>query len=240
MVVSFNWEKVVIGNNLAAVIHAYENGWPIIFNSEPQFFMFDRLEDGNLKHVLWQDITSKISIAGLNPFGNKATSLRIKDDNIEVICTNKKYNVHYKNIIFFDDKNIDNFPFKKIEIEKLKICDWYRVTSGTNHEHWIIEDDNDFAGTIYFHPKVTLPKYKDCVVQSFIPAQTLEDVNHTPAMVRLKTIDMMTKAGIKGTKHTKTYYYPIKMKFLERQVFEIKEEFRQEKDNYILDTREFK
>ena len=50
----------------------------------------------------------------------------------------------------------------------------------------------------------------------------------------------MTKAGILGTKHTKTYRYPIKMDFLERQVFKIKEEIVKTKDNYRLDTRELK
>ena len=213
---------------------------PIIVNSEPKFFMFDRLEDGSLRHELWQNIISRISISGLNPFGNKVSSLRIKEENIEVICTNKKYNVLYENIVFFNDENIDDFPFKKIKVEKVKVCDWYRVTSGTNHKHWILEDGNDFAGTIYFHPKITLPKYKDCVVQSFVPEQSLTDVNHAPAIVRLKAIEMMERAGIKGTKHTKTYHHPIKMEFLERQVFEIKEEIEQKKDNYVLDTREFK
>ena len=59
-------------------------------------------------------------------------------------------------------------------------------------------------------------------------------------MSRLKTIDVMTNAGILGTKHTKTYRYPIKMDLLERQVFKIKEEIVDKKDNYMLDTREFK
>ena len=50
----------------------------------------------------------------------------------------------------------------------------------------------------------------------------------------------MTNAGILGTKHTKTYRYPVKMKLKERQVFKIKEQIVKKKDNYILDTREFK
>jgi len=50
----------------------------------------------------------------------------------------------------------------------------------------------------------------------------------------------MTAAGILGTKHTKTYRYPVKMKLLERQVLEIKNEIVEQKDNYTLDTREFK
>ena len=68
----------------------------------------------------------------------------------------------------------------------------------------------------------------------------LNHVDFSSTMARLKTIDVMAKAGILGTKHTKTYRYPIKMDFLERQVFKIKEEIVKTKDNYRLDTRELK
>ena len=59
-------------------------------------------------------------------------------------------------------------------------------------------------------------------------------------MSRHKITDVMTQAGILGTKRTKTYRYPIKMQLIERQVIEIKKEIVKEKDNYILDTRELK
>ena len=118
--------------------------------------------------------------------------------------------------------------------------DWFRVTSGTNHDHWLLETDDDFVNKIYFFPKITLPKYKDCVSESIISEKKLNHIDYTSTMARLKTIDVMATAGILGTKHTKTYRYPIKMNFLERQVLEIKKEIVKQKDNYILDTREFK
>ena len=240
MVAEFYWENVVIGTSLAAIIDAQKTNCPVLFNKEPAFFKFKKLNSGEFEHEKWQAVASDLALRGLNPFGDKITSIRINQNQIEVFCKNKKYVVGYKNIKFFDEDNIENFPFSRIGVENYRVYDWFRVTSGTNHDHWLLETDDDFVNKIYFFPKITLPKYKDCVSESIISENDLEHVDYTSTMARHKTIDTMTQAGILGTKHTKTYRYPIKMEFIERQVFKIKQEILKEKDNYVLDTREFK
>jgi len=240
MAAEFTWDNVVIGATLSAVIYAQKMNYPILFNRPPALFKFKKLASGELEYEKWQDIASDLSLRGLNPFGDKITFIRIKEDKIEVICHNRKYAIFYKNIKFFDDENIENFPFDKIGIKNYHVCDWFRVTSGTNHDYWTLEDENDFVNKIHFFTKINLPKYKDCVAESFISQKNLNHVDYTSTMARLKIIDIMTRAGILGTKHTRTYHYPIKMQALERQVFKIKEEIVKEKDNYILDTREYK
>jgi len=240
MAVEFTWDNVVIGTTLSAVRHAQKTNCPILFNKEPDFFKFKKLFSGEFEHEKWQDITTDLSLRGLNPFGDKITFMRINEDTIEVICHNRKYAIFYKNIKFFDDENIENFPFDKISIKSYCVCDWFRVTSGTNHDYLMLEDEDDFVNRVYFFPKINLPKYKDCVSMSFISQEDLSHVDYTSTMARLKTIDIMTKAGILGTKHTRTYRYPIKMQLLERQVFKIKEEVMKEKNNYTLDTREYR
>jgi len=239
MVVEFKWDDVIIGSTLAAVIHAHKRGLPILFNRSPCFFKFKKLPSQEYECEVWQSIASKLALRGLNPFGDKVSFLRINPETIEVICHNRKYVIYYKNIKFFDDENIENFPFKAIDIKNYHVSDWFRVTSGTKHDHWFLDDNSEFVKKIYFFTKITLPKYKDCVAESFIDPARLNDVEYTSTMARLKTIAMMKDAGILGTKHTRTFRYPIKMELIERQVFKIKEEVLEEKDNYILDTREF-
>lgn len=240
MAVEFRWDSVVVGTSLNAISYARESNFPVIFNKEPAFFKFKKLKDGHYEYEKWQELASSLSIDGLIPFGDKITSIRVKDDGLEVYCNIRKYFVHCKNIKFFDDDNIENFPFDGVNIRGYHVCDWFQVTSGTKHEYWSLEDDNNFVKSIHFIPKITLPKYKDCVSESFIEKDKLNHVDYTSTMVRHKTIQMMKEAGIVGTKHTQTYYLPIKMKFLERQVFKIKEEIVKKTNNYILDTREFK
>ncbi len=240
MVAEFYWENVVIGTSLAAIIDAQKTNCPVLFNKEPAFFKFKKLNSGELEHERWQAVASDLALKGLNPFGDKITSIRINKDTIDVFFGIRKYIIHYKNIKFFDDNNIENFPFHKVGVKNYHVYDWFRVTSGTNHDYWFLETGDDFVNKIYFYPKVTLPKYKDCVSKSIISKDNLDHVDFTSTMVRHKTINIMTEAGILGTKHTKTYRYPIKMNFLERQVIEIKNEVVEEKDNYILDTRELK
>ena len=240
MAVEFEWDNVVIGSTLSALKHSISNQCPIIFNKEPCLFSFRKLSNGQYEHEEWQNTASLLSFKGLNPFADKVSSLKINSDTIDVFCGNKKYAVKYKTIKFFDDENIENFPFDKIEVKNYRVYDWFKVTSGANHPNLMLESDDDFVRKVYFFPKINLPKYKDCVTESFLAEEHLQHVDYTSTMSRLKTIDLMTQNGILGTKHTKTYRYPIKLDFLERQVIEIKKEIIQKKDNYVLDTREFK
>ena len=240
MAVELKASTLVIGTSLAAVDFAKENDCLVLFNTEPSFFTFSNTSQGTKEYEQWQDIASHLSIKGLNPFADKISSLRINKEAVDVFSRNRKYAVAYENIVFFDDENIENFPFDEVPIKNYRVCDWFKVTSGTKHDHWVLKTEEQFVNKIYFHTKITLPKYKDCVSESFLMKDELQHVDYSSTMSRLKTIDVMTKAGILGTKHTKTYRYPIKMEIKERQVFKIKEEIVETKDNYSLDTREFK
>jgi hypothetical protein len=240
MAVDLRSETVVIGTSLSALEYARKTNSIILFNNEPSFFSLRKLENGDFEHERWQTTASSLSFDGLNPFADKISLLRVKEESLQVVCHNRKYNVLYDKLVFFDDENIENFPFDKISVLNYRVCDWFKVTSGTKHEHWLLETDDKFVNKIYFQAKITLPKYKDCVSESFLTTEEVNHVDFSSTMARLKTIDVMTKAGILGTKHTKTYRYPIKMDFLERQVFKIKEEIVKTKDNYRLDTRELK
>lgn len=237
MAVEFIWDNVVIGTTLSAVTWAEKMKCPILFNKDPSFFKFHKLQCGSYEYEKWQEVASNLAIQGLNPFGDKIGLIRIHENKIDLICHNRKYIIYCNNIRFFDDENIENFPFEKINIESYRVCDWFRVTSGANHKYDILEGEEDFVKKIYFVPKINLPKYKDCVVESIIHPQHIEHHDYTSTMVRLKTIEIMNKNGIIGTRHTKNYCYPIKMTLNERQYFKIKESVFKQNASYTLDTR---
>tara|TARA_Y100000296_G_scaffold62166_1_gene72140 strand:+ start:593 stop:1324 length:732 start_codon:yes stop_codon:yes gene_type:complete len=240
MVVDFEWDSIAIGTSLGAMESAFESGSPVLFNREPYFFEFEESDDGEAKKKKWQRLASAIAIRGLNPFGNKITSIRINDGYLEVICSTKKYKVSYNKIIFFDDENIENFPFERLKYNKYNIYDWFIVRSGASHEYNFLEGTDSFVKKIYFFSKINLPKYKDCVSHSIVEKDNMENFDFSPTMTRMKTINMMKEAGVKGTQHTRTYRYPIKLEFIRREVSRIKEEIFKENGIYILDTRESK
>ena len=240
MVVEFEWDNVVIGTSVAAIEYAFETDSHILFNTEPYFFEFEKPIKGEIQKDKWQSLASKVSIRGLNPFGNKITSIRVNDKFLEVICGTKKYKVFYKKIMFFDDENIEGFPFEKLKWSKYNVYDWFIVRSGANHSYDFLERKDDFVKKVHFFNKINLPRYKDCVSHSIIKKKDIEDFNFSSTMTRMKTINIMDEAGIKGTKHTRTYRYPIKLEFVKREVSKIKEEIFKESSNYTLDTRRLK
>ena len=240
MVISFEWDNVVIGTSISAMNHAFKADSHILFNREPYFFEFSESCDSNIEKENWQRLASDVALRGLNPFGNKVTSIRINDEFLEVICGTKKYKVFYKKIMFFDDENIEGFPFEKLKWNKYNVYDWFIVRSGANHLYNFLEGKDNFVKKIYFFNKINLPKYKDCVSHSIIKKKDIEDFNFSSTMIRMKTINIMDEAGIKGTQHTRTYRYPIKLEFVHREVSKIKEEIFKESGNYTLDTRKLK
>jgi len=106
MAVEFTWDNVVIGSTLSAVTWSQKMNWPVLYNKEPAFFKFKKLMSGEFMYDRWQQIVSDLSLRGLIPFGDKISSIRINQDEIEVFCGIRKYIIFYKNIKFFDGDNI--------------------------------------------------------------------------------------------------------------------------------------
>ena len=98
MVVEFAWDNVVIGSTLSALKFSLDNQYPILFNREPDLFSFRKLSNNKPESEVWEKIASRLSIGGLNPFGNKISSIRINSDTIDIFCKNKRYAVYYKKV----------------------------------------------------------------------------------------------------------------------------------------------
>jgi len=237
MAVDFEWDTVTIGTSIEAMEYAFNEGTPILFNQQPYLFEFEDSPPGETKKERWERLASDVAMRGLNPFADKITSIRVEENSLEVICGTKKYKVFCKEIIFFDDENIENFPFNKLEFKGYHVYDWFIVRSGASHEYDFLESGDDFVKKIYFFSKINLPRYKDCVSCSTIEKDKIDDFDFSSTMARMKTIGIMEKAGIKGTQHTRTYRYPIKLEFIGRKVVKIKEEIFLQEGIYTIDSR---
>ena len=107
MAVDKKADCVVIGTSLAALEYAENNDCLILFNAEPAHFSYKKLLNGDYEYDRWQDCASRLAFDGKNPFGDKISQLRIKEEHIQIICHNRKYNVFYDSIAFFDDEKLE-------------------------------------------------------------------------------------------------------------------------------------
>ena len=112
---TYEYENIVIGSRLNAVMYAFLNNYPLLLsNYEPplpfELFPHDVNLDnfnvnkaeinltttngiekfGNPKSELWKRLCYSLSLSGLMPLSNNASSMRIEDDVLKVYISNTK------------------------------------------------------------------------------------------------------------------------------------------------------
>ena len=235
----YNLNKVVVGNNLDAIIYAYKTSSHILFNNMASIFSFDallheidlgdiRFDKGVFELEAWERLSYMLNMRGLHPFGNNIESIRVNLDENEISMSSKFFSgqkLRFSTLHVFDTDNVHGLPFPDFEIEKYRVFDWYAVKSGTKHEYDYLYDDSEFVKKIHFYlsPRIAGNKqYKDLVAESFLTKKQLNDVNYSDSISRLKILQMMKGAGIKGTGHGNGYNLPLKIELQKREVLPIK------------------
>jgi hypothetical protein len=201
----FHFDKLNIGGSLTALLHAYKTSTPIIideprppFELEPcptewdlSFLGFSPEKQIN-KIYFFERLAFLLSMAGLVVFPNNIQTIRYKGDHVVVVTTGKRrINVFSKELLLFDEKKED----------LLTIHDWFDVKSGANHDLQIITDNDGLCSEVIFYPSTrsSVPKsVKDLCVVSKISPEEIDNIEYSPAYVRLKTLHMMNTAGIRG------------------------------------------
>jgi hypothetical protein len=179
--VKFDYEKVVIGSSIEALLYCYYNNVPFVcakMESPDRFSYFDYEFDlsifqldnsttilttfpptdesrGTPKSVLWEHLYFCLSLAGLNPLADKVSSIRIEDNRIRVFTYKaRSATINANKVIVFNPTGISGMPSPKIIPEKkYKVYDWINVRSGLKHKYDLIQDpDADFVQKIFFYP----------------------------------------------------------------------------------------
>lgn len=226
------FDKLVIGGSLTAVLYAYKNNLPIIVDIPHAPFQFDYCpEEWDLSFIgfskaiqhrksqVWDRLLFIMAMAGLVIFPNNIQSFRLDNGQIIVITLdNKRIEVEYNEIVEFD----------KEKGEDVIVYDWFAVRSGATHEYDVLADPNsDFCHTLLFHPstrKSTRKEIKDVCSISTLPEKELHLAYHSETYSRLKTIQMMKDAGIRGqsngyNKYGKQLHYAIKIEHMYRELY---------------------
>ncbi len=252
--INIDCDELVIGSSLEALAYCCLNNVPLVCShlSPPHHFEsfeiqddlsvfcvenisrtintnFGEIKEGINKLWLWERLFFYLSVAGLCPLTDKATSLRITGNTLKAPTANARLaKFNFNTLTVFDDNNVFGLGESTIEEEKIKVYDWFKVRSGMKHNYDRLEDTTDFVNHILFYSSDRIAgehNFKDAIAVSFLTKEQLDDFEYSDINARFKTLYMMKEAGIRGARNgrdmnnkDKYKYYAIKIENTSREI----------------------
>ena len=223
----FEFEEIVVGSNLQALLFAFNRGLKIIFTEPQRPFRFDyfspdldlscvKLEHssrtlktfgddiivGIPKNALWERLLFFLSLKGKVPLSNLCKSMSLYDNNL--ICSNeyaKISEIRFDKCYFFGDKKCSGLTQKKVANPVYLCYDWIAFNRGGKHEIDYIKMDDDFVSEVWFYPSDRIdgePPVKDACVFSRIKVEDILNFDYSETMARFKLVSEMEARGMKG------------------------------------------
>jgi len=225
--VPLEYDAIVVGSSLSAVIFAFNNDYPIFFTRPDRPFRFDYLEEGLdlsclkipraaktlttfdgekkvgvTKELLWERMLFLLSLKGKVPLSNFCSSMRWDGKNIVCASEYKRIlNISFDVCYFFGDDGCH----KLVDYEKTKnnfvVYDWVAFNRGGKHEIDFIETKDDFVSEVWFYPSDRIDgktAIKDACAISCLNEDQLLNFDYSETMARFKTVYEMEHRGMKG------------------------------------------
>jgi hypothetical protein len=246
--ISFSYKKIVIGSSLNALLYSFLNNVPFVYVSidtphrfahftAEQDLSFFGLENkshtlasptstkvvGSSKDILWEKLYFYLTLAGLNPVADKASSIKIGDKELKVFTHKARMaKINFEELIVFSDEGVSGLPTPTETPEKkYKVYDWFDVRSGMKHGFDWLDGDSDFVKEILFYPTERVDGnqvFKDAVSVSYLTEAQLHSFDYSDINARFKTLKMMKAAGIRGARNgrdmldkSRYKYYAVKI-----------------------------
>jgi len=222
------YDNVVVGSDLDAVLYAFVNDYPIFYTVPRQPFRFDYFEpkvkldflgiphekrrhncvdtkfiSGIPKTLLWERLLFLMSMRGLVPLSNLCQRMRCT--NNEIMFSNdysKILEVNFNNCHYFGDDNSAGFIKRAKLDEQQYICyDYIAFNKGGKHEIDLIHTGDDFVSEIWFYSSDRIDgntPVRDACAVSKLTKQQLLDFDFSQTMARFKTMQHMKDNGMRG------------------------------------------
>ena len=235
----FHWKNVVIGSDLNAILQAYKTSSFVIIGNHTDVFIYDTIRANCNLGKLTQHVSElhardsllyKIFNAGRNPFGDKVEAVYLEEENmlsVKIKNVQERVKVKFEKLDIFDMMNAFYFPQEfNEEIKEYRVFDWFDVKSGMKHDIESLEDTTNLAKKIHFFKTRRIPgsNFKDLVSESVLTPKQLYDINYSDSIVRLKVMEMMKDAGIRGAKNGPNNYLSVDIRLDRRQILPVKKE----------------
>ena len=224
----FEYDKIVIGSSLTAVLYAFSNNYPIFYTQHARPFRFDYLPPGQdlmclklgdqakslttpegvkligqPKELLWERLLFLLSLDGKSPLSGVCRSIRYNGDT--VVCSNEYSKImefRFNECYYFGDQGSTGFIEQKALDEDTYICyDYIAFNKGGKHEVGYIKTADDFVREIWFYPSDRIDgntPVRDACAVSRLTKTELQDFNFSETMARFKVIYEMESRGMKG------------------------------------------
>lgn len=227
--------NIVIGSSLRALIYCLQYNHKLLYTQVKVPSMIDSpvtfLGKRYAPLDLWNRIYFILSIQGNILFSDKVDSLRLEGSSISVFSKRaRKYQLEFEKIFIFDDHKLTGFPNEcQAPPEKVyEVRDWLSVRSGMKHDHDALYSGDSFVKEVIFYYTDRVDgdhKLKDAVAISYLTDEQMSEYEYSDINARFKTVHLMKKAGIRGTRNGRDQknknrykYYAIKLENQYREV----------------------
>tara|TARA_B100000575_G_scaffold294027_1_gene307631 strand:+ start:2092 stop:2970 length:879 start_codon:yes stop_codon:yes gene_type:complete len=224
---NLEYDKIVVGSSLHAVMFAFNNNYPIFFTCPERPFKFDYFETdvdfsflkipkiknvlntsegelhiGTPKHVVWERLLFLLSLNGNVPLSDMCKTIRW--DGNSLMCSNdykRILDLSFETCYFFGDDGCQKLVDHKNEAELFYVYDWIAFNSGGKHDMDLIQTKDSFVSKIWFYPSDRIhgnTAVKDACAISTLSKEQIIDFDFSETMARFKTIYEMESRGMKG------------------------------------------
>ena len=199
----YDRKKVIIGSSMESLLYAYMTDSsvfikdpcvPFEFITAKEDYSFLGFNEPPLEINVWNRLYILLSMGGLmlNPF--EMQNWRQEENKLIMITPqNKKITVRSRIFKVFDKPTDEHHVY-----------DWFDIKSGGRHDLDSLENEtDDFINKIIFYKskRPNINRTKDAVAVSVLADDQLYDLDYSEGIARLKTLDIMKKAGMRGTKN---------------------------------------
>ena len=222
------YDEVVIGSDLTAVLYALNHNLPIFFTRARRPFRFDYFEPsldfscvgedciattlnlhegemivGLAKNLMWERLLFILSLAGKAPLSSLCEHIRYNGETMT--CSNeysKIAEIKFEQAYYFGDDNCAGLIEKEVANDSHICYDWIAFNRGGKHEIDYIETNDDFVKQIWFYPTDRIDgnsPVKDACVISHLSEDQIMNFDYSETMARFKMIHEMESRGMKGT-----------------------------------------
>lgn len=230
-----NYDTVILGGTLEALIYSFHNNVPIILLNPKIPPASELTKSGLSKKLLWERLSFILSFAGLNPCSQKISSYRLEDNNILKLFGKipYSYTIFYKKLINFETQNehdkyvvVDNFKILNLSYKLMHVFDEINTNDKFINNIRIFPMRNNMRGSAT--SKLTVDELRN------------DDYNETYA--RLKIEDLIKQNGMTG-KYIGTIkepiFKPVKVELLNRELYQINEAEDDLIDKRLLPTNKY-
>ena len=253
----YEYDEIVVGNNLAALFYCYKNLCPLLFKKGAAPLTFDFFDKdfpfeslyftnelrelkgprgsvvvGRKKLEIYNQLLFILSASGLVPFSDKIEKVRVEDKQLRVsLHRGRSSSIKFNKLRIFTSDFLEGLSLVKTKKQKLKVLDVLKIVA-QEHDFDLIKTNDNFVKEIHFVNSKKRKDVKHIMVISFLDKEEVENFDFSIIPLKYKLKDVLKQNGIKKRNNKSR----LVLDFIERKVYNEDTKIYKSK-SAIIDTR---